>query len=285
MNEFFTFTSNLSPYTKWVLIRLITGRVIGDKLSKADFLELGCPHNKFKKVIEGLLEINAISKLGSKHFKRGRPTLAYSFIYDRPNEISKFISNEMLTKLEKLKLRVPVRLVWSFFVLNQDELGYIEGFSMADIDKACGLESTQLKTAIYLLKNKNLISQPVTGCTIKKYDNVKPNARKGSMGSQANNLKRSSVFKIKKDNQASHIYLMTVPLTLINSQTKNKKSNLYTGGFLLLLLEEPHKRETLFMELLRFENDWLDGAPSKKSEYFFLKQQPPNIFRAGAYFD
>ncbi len=280
MNEFFSLTTNLSPHTKWILIRLITGRIIGDEVSKNDLIKLGCPHNKFKKVLEELQEINAISKLGSEHLKRGRPTLSYSFIYDKPNDVSKLISSEMLAKLEKFKLRVPVRLVWSFFALNQDEHGYIEGFTMASIAKACGLESPQLKTAIKLLKNGNLISQPVTGCTIKKYHSLKPKVRKGLVGSEANNLKRSSVFKIKKGNKASNIYLMVIPLII--SQIKNKKPNLYTAVFLPLLLDSPHRRESLFMELLRLENKWLDSDTKQKDEIQFLKQQPTQVFD---YFD
>ena len=282
MNEFFTLTTNLSPHTKWVLIRLITCKALEDEVSKTDLIELGCPHNKLIKVIEELQKINAISKLEVEHFKRGRPTLSYNFIYDEPNEISKLISSEMLADIEKIK-RVPAKLVWCLFALKQDEFGYIENISMANITKVCGLESTQLKTAIYLLKNKNLISQPVTGCSIKKYYSVAPKVRKvrkGLIGSEANNLKRSSVFKIKKRNQASNIYLMAVPLR--NSQTKNKKPNLYTAVLLPLLLEPPHIRESLFMELLRLENKWLDSDTKPKDEIQFLKQQPTQVFD---YFD
>lgn len=280
MNEFFNLTTSLSVYSKWVLIRLIVEKTIGDELSKSDLIELGCPHNKFKKVIEELQEINAISKLEAKHFKRGRPTLSYTFIYNSHYKIERLKFAEMLAKLEELKLRVPVRLVWSFFALNQDEHGYIEGFTMANIAKVCGLESPQIKTAIKQLGNANLLSQPVKGCTIKKCYSVRPKTKKGLTGSEANNLKRSSVFKIKKDNQASNIYLMTVPLR--SSQTKNKKPNLYTAILLPLLLEPPHRRESLFKELLRLENKWLDSGTKQNDEILFLRQQPTQVFD---YFD
>jgi hypothetical protein len=275
MNEFFSLTTNLSPHTKWILIRLITGRIIGDEVSKNDLIKLGCPHNKFKKVLEELQEINAISKLGSEHFKRGRPTLSYSFIYDKPNDVSKLISSEMLAKLEKFKLRVPVRLVWSFFALNQDEHGYIEGFTMASIAKACGLESPQLKTAIKLLKNEKLISQPVTGCTIKKYHSLKPEVRKGLVGSEANNLKRSSTFKLN-NKETYAIYLIRLP------SIRNRKLNSFTTILLSILMDKPLKNDSIFVELLHFDNSWLDSDTSQNDEILFLRQQPNQAFD---YFD
>ncbi|MBB1341104.1 hypothetical protein H5158_05560 [Pseudoalteromonas sp. SR45-6] len=168
MNEFFTFTSNLSPYTKWVLIRLITGRVIGDKLSKADFLELGCTHNKFKKVIEELQEFNAILKHKTEHSKKGRPAESYIFIYDEHTEMTKSLPIEKLLKVEGKSFRVPVKIVWCFFVLNQDEFGHVENFSLPTIANACGLKTIEVKTAVTKLIEHDLITQLTRGCTFRK---------------------------------------------------------------------------------------------------------------------
>lgn len=155
MNEFFNLTTGLSAYSKWVLIRLILKKTIEDELSKSDLIELGCPHNKFKKVIEELQEINAISKLEAEHFKRGRPALSYTFIYNGHDEIDRLKFTEMLAKLEGLGLRVPIKLVWCFFVLNQDEFGHVENFSVPVIAKACKLKNVEVKTAIIkLVKSK-----------------------------------------------------------------------------------------------------------------------------------
>jgi hypothetical protein len=272
MNKIFTLKTNLSPHTKWMLIRLIIGRIVGDEVSKNDLIKLGCPHNKLKKVIEELQEINAISKLESKHFKRGRPTLSYSFIYDEPNEISKLISSEILVKFEGLKLRMPIKLVWSFFALNQDEQGYIEGFSMAKIAKACGLKIVEVKTAIKQLDNANLLSQPVKGCTIKKYSNENSKTIKNSIGSEANNLKRCSTFKINDDKETHPIYLIALP------SFNKRKLNSYTTIFLSLLQDKPLNSGSLFMELLHFENKWLESTPKQYDEIGFLMQQPPQVF-------
>ena len=83
MNKFFTSTASLSAYTKWVLIRLITGKIIGDELSKADLIKLGCPHNKFKKVIEELQnsKVSTLS-LDDQHFHILLSTTAMTKLID-----------------------------------------------------------------------------------------------------------------------------------------------------------------------------------------------------------
>lgn len=275
MNKFFTSTASLSAYSKWVLICLIVDKTIGDELSKTDFIKRECPYNKFNKVVDELLNIDAISEHKVKQSNRGRPKIYYNFIYDTPNEISKLISSEILAKIEGKDLRVPIKILWCFFVLNQNEFGYIEGFTMANIATACGLESTQLKTAIKLLKNENLISQSVTGCTIKKYHSVKPKVRKGLVGSEANNLKRSSTFKLN-NKETYAIYLITLP------SNRKRKLNSFTTIFFSLLMEKHLKNDSIFVELLHFDNSWLDSDTKQNDEIQFLRQQPTQVFD---YFD
>ena len=168
MNEFFILTTSLSAHSKWVLIRLISKKTIGDELSKSDLIELGCPHNKFKKVIEELQEINAISKLEAKHSKRGRPTLSYTFSYNSLDKIDRLKFTEMLAKIEGIELRVPIKLVWYFFALNQDEFGHVENFSVPTIAKVCGLKNIEAKTAVIKLIEEGLILELTKGCTYKK---------------------------------------------------------------------------------------------------------------------
>lgn len=168
MNEFFNLTIGLSVYSKWVLIRLIAEKAIGDELSKSDLIELGCPHNKFKKVIEELQEINAISKLEAEHFKPGRPADSYIFAYDKYTEMNKLLPFEKLLKVEGKSFRVPVKIVWCFFVLNQDEFGHVENFSLPTIANACGIKQIEVKTAVTKLIIHNLITQLTRGCTFRK---------------------------------------------------------------------------------------------------------------------
>ncbi|MGR3983357.1 hypothetical protein [Pseudoalteromonas sp. 1181_04] len=281
MNEFFTFTTNLSPYTKWVLIRLITGRVIGDELSKADFIEFGCTHNKLVRVIEELQKINAISKLEFESFKRGRPALSYSFIYNCPNKIDKLIPSEMLAKLEGLKLRVPIKLVWSFFALNQDEQGYIEGFSVAKIAKACGLKVIEVKTAIEALKEKKIIFQVIRGCTLKAPVITKNNTIISTFRNK--NLKRASCFRIMSDTQQKFLYLViTPPLTTPYSLSRSKNRNSFTA-ILLDFLSKENVKEKPLLNLLRFETKESNITTDYcLYELQFLTQQPSHIFD---YFD
>ncbi|WP_350603329.1 hypothetical protein [Pseudoalteromonas sp. SMN1298-MNA-CIBAN-0114] len=168
MNEFFTLTSSLSAYSKWVLIRLIVDKTIGDELSKTDFIERGCPYNKFNVVVGELLNIDAISKLKVEHFNRGRPKDCYNFIFNESIEMSKLIPNEMLSKIEGKDFRVPVKIVWSFFVLNQDKFGHVENFSVPTIANACGLKNIEAKTAVTKLIEHDLILELTKGCTYKK---------------------------------------------------------------------------------------------------------------------
>jgi len=237
MNKFFTSTASLSAYSKWVLICLIVDKTIGDELSKTDFIKRECPYNKFNKVVDELLNIDAISEHKVKQSNRGRPKIYYNFIYDTPNEISKLISSEILAKIEGKDLRVPIKILWCFFVLNQNEFGYIEGFTMANIATACGLESTQLKTAIKLLKNET--------------------------------------FKLN-NKETYAIYLITLP------SNRKRKLNSFTTILFSLLMEKPLKNDSIFVELLHFDNSWLDSDTKKNDEIQFLRQQPTQVFD---YFD
>ena len=168
MNEFFTLTTGLSAYSKWILIRLIIGRTLGVELSKSDLIELGCPHNKITKVIDELLNIKAISKLKVEHFNRGRPKDCYNFIFNESIEMSKLIPNEMLLKIEGKDFRVPAKIVWCLFVLNQDKFGHVENFSVSTIANVCGLKNIEVKTAVTKLIEHNLILELTKGCTYKK---------------------------------------------------------------------------------------------------------------------
>lgn len=168
MNEFFILTTSLSAHSKWVLIRLISKKTIGDELSKSDLIELGCPHNKFKKVVDELLKINAILVHNVEHIKKGRPSNSYIFIYDKYTEMNKLLSSEMLAQIEGEDFRVPVKIVWCFFCLNKDEFGFVENLSVPVIAKACKLKNVEVKTAIAQLVASNKIQQLTTGCTFKK---------------------------------------------------------------------------------------------------------------------
>lgn len=255
MNKFFTSTASLSAYTKWVLIRLITGKIIGDELSKADLIKLGCPHNKFKKVIEELQEINAISKLEVEHFKPGRPTLSYTFIYNGHDEIHRLKCTEMQAKLEGLELRVPIKLVWCFFVLNQDEFGYVVNFTLSNIAKACGLKDAEVKTAISQLIDLKFIQKAIKGCTLKK---VEDKNKRNVVKTGGNNFKRSSCFKIMGDNHNKFIYLFTFPsLTNLESYANRKKIYNFSGALIDFFFSEKI-RENIFLRLLRFEVDSLE---------------------------
>lgn len=271
MNEFFTVSTGLSAYSKWVLIRLILDKTIGDQLSKTDFIKRGCPYNKFNIVVGELLNIEAISEHKVGQSNPERPKSSYNFIYDAPSEISKLISSEMLVKIEAENFRVPVKIVWCFLCLSKDEFGFVENLSVPVIAKACKLKNVEVKTAIKQLDNANLLSQPVKGCTIKKYSSENSKTIKNSIGSEANNLKRCSTFKIN-DKETHAIYLIALP------SFNKRKLNSYTTIFLSLLRDKPLNRDSLFMELLHFENKWLESTPKQYDEIGFLMQQPPQIF-------
>lgn len=273
MNKLFTSTGSLSAHSKWILIRLITEKTIGDELSKSELIELGCPHNKFKKVIEELQEINAISKLEAEHFKPGRPTLSYTFIHNSHGKIERLKFTEMLAKLEGLELRVPIKLVWCFFVLNQDEFGYVVNFTLSNIAKACGLKDAEVKTAISQLIDLKLIQKAIKGCTLKKVEDENKNSIVEIGG---NNFKRSSCFKIIGNNHNKFIYLFTSPsLTNLESHANRKKIYNLSGALIDFFFSEK-KRENVFLRLLRFEVDPLEH------DFNFLCQQPKEVF---SYFD
>lgn len=168
MNEFFTVSTGLSAYSKWVLIRLILDKTIGDQLSKTDFIKRGCPYNKFNIVVGELLNIEAISEHKVGQSNPERPKSSYNFIYDAPSEISKLISSEMLVKIEAENFRVPVKIVWCFLCLSKDEFGFVENLSVPVIAKACKLKNVEVKTAIAHLVKSKKIQQSTTGCTFKK---------------------------------------------------------------------------------------------------------------------
>ena len=196
MNKFFTLTANLSSHAKWVFFQLIIKKTLGINLSKGDIIELGCAHNKYLNVIHELQKFNAILKLEVEHKKRGRPSVSYDYVFEKHYEISQLIPRNILVELEDVELRTPTKLVWSFFLLNQDEFGYVENISKHEIAKACGLKITELKTAIKHLKNMKLLSQPVTGCTIKELAILNENKSKPLDNIEGNNLKRNSTFRI-----------------------------------------------------------------------------------------
>lgn len=276
MSEFFNLTTGLSAYSKWVLIRLIAEKTSGDELSKSDLIKLGCPHNKFKKVIEELQEINAISKLEAKHFKRGRPTLSYTFSYHSHDKIDRLKFTEMLAKSEGLERRVPIKLVWYFFALNQDEYGYVESFSLPIIAKVCGLKNVEVKTAISKLIELNFIQQVIKGCTFKKIEIIGAKNERSLTRIEENNLKRSSCFKIIEKNQNKFSYLFTLPsITHFDSSSGRKKIYSLTG-LLLDFYSDKGIRENVFLRLLRYE------VSPFEHDFNFLYQQHKEVFR---YFD
>ncbi|MDQ9090498.1 hypothetical protein RC083_02700 [Pseudoalteromonas haloplanktis] len=272
---YFKYVDELSTYAKYVLLRLILSTQVEGYLVKLDFIKLGCPKNKLLPVIKELLEFKVlVVQEESLHKNRGRPIITYRF--ERSN--TKCLLDKLallpcdIEKIVELKMRIPTQLVWFFLVLSADEFGYVESVSMAKIAKACGLKIVEVKTAIKQLSNANLLSQPVKGCTIKKYNSEIPKEIKDSIGSEANNLKRCSTFKINNDKETHAIYLITLP------SINNRKLNSFTTIFLPLLRDRPLKNDSLFMELLHFENKWLDSSPKQYDEIEFLMQQPPQVF-------
>lgn len=283
MNKFFTLTANLSSHAKWVFFQLIIKKTLGINLSKGDIIELGCAHNKYLNVIHELQKFNAILKLEVEHKKRGRPSVSYDYVFEKHYEISQLIPRNILVELEDVELRTPTKLVWSFFLLNQDEFGYVENISKHEIAKACGLKITELKTAIKHLKNMKLLSQPVTGCTIKELAILNENKSKPLDNIEGNNLKRNSTFRINNAKKIDSLYLIKLPL--INrwiSFTDKKKLGYYTAIFLPLFREQSAKQDTFFLDLLRFENEWIKDVSNLNDEYQFLAQQPLQVFK---YFD
>lgn len=273
MSELFNLTTGISAYSKWVLIRLITKKNIGDELSKPDLIELGCPYNKFKKVIEELQEINAILTRKTENSKKGRPAESYIFIYDEHTEMTKSLPSKELIRIKDEELRVPVKIVWCFFVLNQDEFGYVVNFTLSNIAKACGLKDAEVKTAISQLIDLKFIQKAIKGCTLKK---VEDKNKRNVVGTGCNNLKRSSCYKIIGNNQNNFIYLFTVPsLTNLESYANRKKIYNFSGALIDFFFSEKI-RENVFLRLLRFEVD------SLKHDFNFLCQQPKEVF---SYFD
>ncbi|TMP55074.1 hypothetical protein [Pseudoalteromonas sp. S1612] len=278
MNKFFTSTGSLSAHSKWILIRLITEKMIGDELSKSDLIGLGCTHNKFKKVIDELQEINAILKHKTEHSKKGRPAESYIFIYDEHTEMTKSLPSKELVRIKNKKLkdeelRVPVKIVWCFFVLNQDEFGYVVNFTLSNIAKACRLKDAEVKTAISQLIDLKLIQKAIKGCTLKK---VEVKNKRNVVETEDNNFKRSSCFKIIGNNHNKFIYLFTFPsLTNLESHANRKKIYNLSGALIDFFFSEK-KRENVFLGLLRFEVDSLEHDSN------FLCQQPKEVF---SYFD
>lgn len=266
MNKFFTSTASLSAYTKWVLIRLITGKIIGDELSKSDLIELGCPHNKFKKVMEELQEINAISKLEAQYFKPGRPTLSYTFIYNGHDKIDRLKFTEMLAKLEGLELRVPIKLVWCFFVLNQDEFGHVENFSVPVIAKACKLKNVEVQTAIIKLVKSKKIQQLATGCTFKEN---KP------FTYEKNRLiaKRPSAYVLSIPNDNSSIEHISTALVFNLLSSKKIKKDEYVDQFFNSLLNNIDRR---YRALFYIHLNNLFSGDSFELVKSYLADQPKN---------
>jgi len=298
MNRFFTLTADLSSHSKLVLFQLIVKKTLGLNLSKRDIINLGCAHNKYSNVIHELQRFNAILKVEVEHKKRGRPSVSYNYVFEKHDEMTQLMPRNILVELEVLelevlklealkleggKIRTSTKLVWSFFFLNQDEFGYVENISKGEIAKACGLKASELKTAIKNLKDMKLLSQPVTGCTIKEIATLNKNKSKPLDNIGGNNLKRSSTFRINNRKQIDSLYLIKLPL--INRWlyfTDKKKLGYYTTIFLTLFREQSKRRDTLFLDLLRFENGWVKNVSNLNDEYLFLVQQPLQVFK---YFD
>ena len=271
MNKFFTSTASLSAYTKWVLIRLITGKIIGDELSKADLIKLGCPHNKFKKVIEELQEINAISKLEVEHFKPGRPTLSYTFIYNSHDKTDRLKFTEMLAKLEGLKLRVPIKLVWCFFVLNQDEFGHIENSSLPTIANKCGLKNIEVKTAVTKLIEHDLITQLTRGCTYKKYDLFTHNKHKCL-------TKRPSAYLVSLSNLPANNELISTS-TKINFDSVLSVITSDKNVFIRNIIESLFSSKSLFLNnnIRRILRKILTSDRIYDDLKSYLDMQPENV--------
>lgn len=266
MSEFFNLTIGLSAYSKWVLIRLIAKKTIGDELSKSELIELGCPHNKFKKVIEELQEINAISKLEAEHFKPGRPTLSYTFIYNSHDKIDRLKFTEMLAKVEGLELRVPIKLVWCFFVLNQDEFGYVENFSVSVIAKACKLKNVEVKTAIIKLVESKKIQQLATGCTFKENE---------PFTCEKNRLitKRPSAYTLSIPNNNSPIEHISTALVFNLLSSKKIKKDEYVGQFFNSLPTNINRR---YRALFDIHLNNLFSGDSFELVKSYLADQPKN---------
>tara|TARA_Y100000310_G_C20648252_1_gene797885 strand:+ start:1399 stop:2124 length:726 start_codon:yes stop_codon:yes gene_type:complete len=229
MNEFFT--TSLSAYSKWILIRLIVDETIEGKLSKADLIKLGCPHNKFKKVVDELIKFNAILLDNVEHIKKGRPSDSYIFVYDRYTEINKLLPRETLAKIEGIGFRVPVKIVWCFFCLNKNEFGFVENLSVPVIAKACKLKNVEVQSAISKLVELNFIQHVIKGCTFKKVEIIGSKHKRTLIGTEGNNLKRTSCFKIIDKNQYKFLYLFTLPLIAhLDSHSRRKKIYSLTGA-------------------------------------------------------
>ncbi|KPV90307.1 hypothetical protein AN395_03349 [Pseudoalteromonas sp. P1-30] len=280
MHKFFLLTPTLSAHSKWVLLQLIIKDNLGKNLSKNDIIELGCAHNKYSNVIRELQEIKAILKLKVKHKKNAPPSISYDYWFSKHHEVNQLIPRNMLEKLEYVKLRTPTKLVWSFFLLNQDEFGYVENFSKPEIAKACGLKLTELKTGIKHLKNMKLLSQPVTGCTIKELAILEGKEPKPIKKNKGINLKRSSTFLINHNKQTHSLYVIKMrQIIKWRFLTDKNKLRYYTAIFLPLLQKQPKSQDTFFLDLLRFKHEWIKDTSDLNDEYQFLSQQPLQVFK------
>ncbi|QCU73841.1 hypothetical protein [Pseudoalteromonas distincta] len=272
MNEFFTLTTNLSPHAKWILIRLIIGRVIGDEVSKVDFIELGCSHNKFKKVVDELLNINAISKLKTEHFKKGRPVDSYIFVYDKYTEMSKLLPSEKLTKIEDKDLRVPIKIVWCFFVLNEDEFGHVENFSVPTIANACGIKPMEVKTAVTKLKEQNFIIQITKGCTYKQNERFTYNEKRA-------NPKRPSAYLVTNFDSQGELNMIQMgkirfyPLLEI----KNINKHIYKDNFIKSLCLNLDTSIGENSSLAKFQAEGLTSIHIFKVIKLHLAKQPKSV--------
>ncbi|MEQ5874972.1 hypothetical protein J3455_10540 [Pseudoalteromonas sp. NFXS39] len=272
MSEFFNLTTGLSAYSKWVLIRLIAEKTIGDELSKSDLIELGCPHNKFKKVIEELQEINAISKLAAEHFKPGRPADSYIFVYDKYTEMNKSLLFKKLVQIEDESFRVPVKIVWCFFVLNQDEFGHVENFSLPTIANKCGLKNIEAKTAITKLIEQNFIIQITKGCTYKKNERFTCNEKKA-------NPKRPSAYLVPYLDLQGELKVISMgnirfkPLLEI----KDINKQIYKDNFIKSLSPELDTSLGENVSLLKFQAEGLTSMHIFKAIKLHLAKQPKSV--------
>ncbi|WP_348708395.1 hypothetical protein [uncultured Pseudoalteromonas sp.] len=275
MDSVFSELLSLSANAKWLLISLQTTEVPERMRNQTELSKIGCPKNKINKVIDELVNFNVLEIYSEVHKRAGRPKLFYAYNKEKLSHL--FESS--LTNIERVTasdFSIPVKLVWLFLCSNQDELGYVENFSIPAIAKACGLENAGVKTAISKLVDLNFIQLVIKGCTLKKVEIISTKNEMSTIGIEGNNLKRSSCFKVIGKNQNKFSYLFTLP-SIANFDSLSRRKKVYSlTGVLIDFYSGKGIRETAFLRLLRYE-----VSPSEH-EFNFLYQQPKEVFR---YFD
>lgn len=275
MHQLFKDTKNLSPYAKWVLISLVIYHPPGSIINKLQIIELGCPHNKFSKVVNELLSYGALSQVKVPSAIQGRPALSYRILGCNFTSLDALKADETFCEFKNSKIRAPFKLVWCFFILNQNKYSEIESCSSLDISMACGLEAIQVKKIIKKLKETNKIHQSVTGCTLKKSDTL--------TSGTSQSFKRPSSYRISRGTEKQNTYLIKLlrintPLSLANYKHRHG----ITALILDLLTAEPES--SLVFERLLYKEIRLENIKQEKllKELEFLMVQPIQSFK---YFD